>query len=97
MSNASNHPLFCLIDNEDDLEAFWPLTPAKLAEEKIKVKLPRKDDREWPSKAKLKKLGWKKPLVHAAKDLGVRDVALKKRCVKLGIELPPRGYWLKAR
>jgi hypothetical protein len=30
-----------------------------------------------------------------AKEIGVSNVAVKKRCEKLGIELPPRGYWLK--
>jgi len=30
-----------------------------------------------------------------AEEIGVSDVAVKKRCAKLGIELPPRGFWLK--
>jgi hypothetical protein len=34
-------------------------------------------------------------LIHAARDIGVSDVALKKRCVKLGIELPRQGHWVK--
>ena len=47
------------------------------------------------SGAKHRKLVWQKPLVHVAADIGVSDVALKKHCVKQGIELPPRGYWLR--
>ena len=49
------------------------------------------------AKAALKKLVWEKPLRHAAADIGVSDVAQKKRCVKLGIRLPPRGHWARQR
>ena len=84
-----------MIEDDGDVVAYWSLTPAKLAKEKIEVKLPRHDDREWPSKAKLKKLVWERALIHVAKDLGVSDVALKKHCVKQGIDLPARGHWLK--
>ena len=72
---------------------FWNLTPAKLMANKLDVALPKKPEIDWPEKAKLKKLVWAKPLIHAAKDIGVSDVALKKRCVKLDIKLPPRGHW----
>jgi hypothetical protein len=40
-------------------------------------------------------LVWAKPLIHAGKDIGVSDVALKKRCVKLGIQLPRLGHWMR--
>jgi len=49
----------------------------------------------WPSKEKLQKLVWKKPTTQIAKDLGVSDKAIEKRCKKYGIEKPPRGYWSK--
>ncbi len=52
---------------------------------------------DWPDKVKFKKLVWQKPLVHAAADIGVSDVALKKHCVKLGIDLPPPGHWVRQR
>jgi integrase len=84
-----------VIDDPGQVEDYWSLTPAKLAREKIQVKLPRKDDREWPSKARLKKMVWQRAMIHVAKDLGVSDVALKKHCVKAGIELPSRGYWVR--
>ncbi len=84
-----------VIDEAEDVKAFWNIAPESLAAEKIKVKLPGHRDTDWPSTARLKKLVWEKPMVHAAKDLGVSDVALKKHCVMLGIELPPRGYWLR--
>ena len=83
------------IDDEEAVDEFWRLTPAKILAKKPEVELPTTKRVPWPTKAKLKKLAWQKPLVHAASEIGVSDVALKKRCVKLGIALPPRGYWLK--
>lgn len=47
------------------------------------------------SAEELKKLVWSKPLRDVAKDLGVSDVAVKKACVRLNVDTPPRGYWLK--
>lgn len=49
----------------------------------------------WPSKEELEKLVWEKPKSSLAKELGVSDVAISKRCKKLGIKEPGRGYWLK--
>ena len=86
-----------VIEEPGDVAAFWAMTPQALDREKIKVKLPGHQDTEWPSRARLKQLVWKKPMIHAAREIGVSDVALKKHCVKLGINLPPMGYWLRAR
>jgi hypothetical protein len=61
----------------------------------VDLKIERRVD--WPDKVKFKKLVWQKPLVHAAADIGVSDVALKKHCVKLGIDLPPPGHWVRQR
>jgi len=83
-----------VIDCQKELKEYWSLTPATLPKG-IKVTLPCQPDVEWPSKAKLAKLVWEKPLMHLAKDIGVSDVALKKHCVKAGIELPERGYWVR--
>jgi hypothetical protein len=47
----------------------------------------------WPSPDLLRVMVWRKPLLQIAKDLGVSDVAVKKRCNRLGILTPPRGYW----
>ncbi len=41
----------------------------------------------------LKALVWQLPLTQIAKLLGISDVAVRKRCVKLGIALPPKGHW----
>lgn len=84
------------IDDDETIAAFWALTPEKLKVPDKAVELPSKTRIAWPDKASLKKLVWNKPMIHAAKDLGVSDVALRKQCLKLGIELPPRGHWLKS-
>jgi integrase len=83
------------IDDEKTIAEFWSLTPAKLRAKPPKVVLEIKRRVDWPSKAALKKLVWQKPLIHAAKEIGVSDVALRKHCVKLGIELPRQGHWLR--
>jgi integrase len=79
------------------IAAFWALTPAKLLANKPEIELPSKPKVAWPDKRALAQLVWQKPLVHAAADIGVSDVALKKHCVKLGIDLPPPGYWVRQR
>ncbi|MCU0749475.1 MAG: hypothetical protein MUF13_08020 [Akkermansiaceae bacterium] len=84
-----------IIDDEKTIAEFWNLTPAKLRAKPPKVDLETKRRVEWPDKKVLAKLVWEKPLSHAAKDIGVSDVALKKHCVKLGIELPRQGHWLR--
>jgi len=83
------------IDDDTTVAEFWSLTPAKLRAKPPKVDLEIKRRVNWPEKKALAKLVWEKPLSHAAKDIGVSDVGLKKRCLKLGIELPRQGYWLK--
>ena len=53
--------------------------------------------RTWPKKEVLKNLVFECPIVLLAKQLGVSDTAVKKRCRKLGIHTPKRGYWAKYR
>jgi hypothetical protein len=38
---------------------------------------------------------WKEPVATVAKRYSISDTALRKRCNKLNIPLPPRGYWEK--
>ena len=83
------------IDDEKTVAEFWNLTPAKLLAKPPKVELEIKRRVDWPEKKALAKLVWQKPLIHAARDIGVSDVALKKHCVKLGIELPKPGHWVR--
>lgn len=40
-------------------------------------------------------LVWTMPTTKAAKTLGVSDVAVTKRCKRLNVPKPPRGYWAK--
>lgn len=51
---------------------------------------------DWPNDEELSSMVWKKPLIYLADDLGVSGNAIKKRCKKRGISLPPRGFWLRA-
>lgn len=85
------------IDDEKTIAEFWSLSPAKLRAKPPQVELEIKRRVNWPDKAALKKLVWEKPLIHAARDIGVSDVALRKQCLKLGIQLPATGYWLRQR
>lgn len=36
---------------------------------------------------------WKEPVSIVAKRYGISDVALRKICLKLGVPVPPLGYW----
>ncbi len=47
------------------------------------------------SKEELERLVWKYPTTKVSKMFGVSDVAISKRCKRLGIPKPPRGYWTK--
>ena len=47
------------------------------------------------SREDLYELVWSKPVVELAKDLGMSDVALAKRCRKAGVPVPGRGYWAR--
>lgn len=48
-----------------------------------------------PTREELEALVWSMPTVKVAEILGISDVAVAKRCKKLGIDKPPRGYWAK--
>lgn len=85
------------IDDEKEILGFWSLTPLELLAKKPEIILSTKPRVNWPQTKILSELVWKRPLTHAAKDIGVSDVALRKRCVALGIALPPKGHWLKYR
>lgn len=45
----------------------------------------------------LRRVVWLKPVESLAKTLGVSGKAVEKRCNRLGIPKPPRGYWAKIR
>ena len=83
------------IEDEEVVAEFWNLTPENIRAADLDVEFPQRKRVRWPANARLKKLVWQKALIHVAADLGVSDVALKKHCVKLGIDLPPRGHWIR--
>ena len=47
------------------------------------------------TREELHMLVWSMPTLEVADLLGVSDVAIGKRCKKLGVTKPPRGYWRK--
>ena len=47
------------------------------------------------SRKELYDLVWCKPVRDVAKDFGMSDVALAKRCRAVRVPIPPRGYWAK--
>lgn len=49
----------------------------------------------WPTNEELQVLVWNTPRSTLAKQLGVSDIAIGKRCRKRGLSQPPRGYWQK--
>jgi len=52
---------------------------------------------QWPSDDRLRELVWERPVSEVAKGLGVSGAAVKKRCRRVGIDTPPRGYWQRIR
>jgi hypothetical protein len=48
-----------------------------------------------PSREELERLVWDRPTCQVSKLFGVTDNAVGKRCKILGINKPPRGYWVK--
>src|SRR5690349_19734784 len=47
------------------------------------------------SREDLYELVWSKPMRDLAADFGISDVGLAKRCRRLGIPVPGRGYWAR--
>jgi len=47
------------------------------------------------SREDLYELVWSKPMRGLAKDFGISDVRLAKRCRRLAITVPGRGYWAR--
>lgn len=51
----------------------------------------------WPTDDKLRELVWSIGAQATGRQLGVSNVAVKKRCAARGIDTPTRGYWAKLR
>ncbi len=84
-----------ILRNQQDIPAFWELSPLKLRESAVKVTLPSVHEIDWPSNSVLAKLVFEKPLTAIGKMLGVSDNAVRKHCLTRGIDLPKNGYWQK--
>ncbi len=52
---------------------------------------------EEPTREELFLLVWERPTRDVARELGISDVALGKRCKKLQVPKPPPGYWAKVK
>jgi len=59
------------------------------------VALERYVDPQQAVREELFKKVWEKPVSQVSKEYGISDAALRKRCVKLEIPMPDRGYWAK--
>jgi hypothetical protein len=69
-----------------------------LHSQRVVIDPARATEQRWAtlSREELEALIWSKPQGQLAKDLGVSDAALSKRCKHLGIAKPGRGFWRKA-
>lgn len=77
---------------------FWSKTENRIGTPRKKIYLvPLKvhEKKFDPSYEELKEMVWKMSTVKVAAHYGVSDKAVEKRCKKLGIDKPPRGYWAK--
>ena len=53
------------------------------------------DDQLTLTRKELYELAWSKPMTELARDFGISDVALAKRCRNLRVPVPGRGYWAR--
>ena len=61
----------------------------------VKRKTKHKRIIPWPTNEELAKLVWEKSITSIAADIGISESEVYKRCKKLGIQKPKRGYWTK--
>jgi hypothetical protein len=47
------------------------------------------------SRSSLYELVWSKPMTEVAKDFGLSDVGVAKRCKEVQVPVPPRGWWAR--
>ena len=47
------------------------------------------------NREELYNLVWSKPVSQVAKEFGISDIAVRKRCIRLNVPMPERGYWSK--
>lgn len=61
----------------------------------LKKRHPRYGEWNLLTLAEKKEQVWSKPMTKLAAEFGISDVAIRKQCVKAGIEVPTRGHWLR--
>lgn len=76
-----------VIEDKSAVKTFWNLTP--MAVEGVDCNLAQPLKPKWPDKAKLVEMVEQMPLTKVGEAIGVSDNAVRKRCVKLGTDLPP--------
>ncbi|MDP0495283.1 MAG: hypothetical protein Q7Q73_03655 [Verrucomicrobiota bacterium JB024] len=81
-----------VVENPQDVTAYWRLSPDVVEKVTLKGSLPDQQSVKWPDDKELAKLVFEKPLTRLAKDLGISDNAIRKRCIKRGIKLPKNGH-----
>ncbi len=69
--------------------------PVAEEDEHDKIPLRRYGDREREEREKLFLEVWEKPVSEVAKEYHISDNALRKRCIRLNVPLPERGYWAR--
>ena len=62
-----------------------------------KIVLVHHGDRQREQREELYQKVWEKPVSEVAKEYGISDNALRKRCINLHVPLPERGYWARLR
>lgn len=89
--------------NQREREQAWQAQrqqQAQAAAEKL-AELKAKHARygEWDSlpKAQKKSLIWAKPMTELAQEFGLSGTAIRKHCIREGIQVPPMGHWAKIR
>lgn len=79
------------------VEDWEPERRTKATEVKVDVTPP--DSPAWDFISRdavlLKAAVWSRPVVEFARQMEVSDVAVHKACKRLGVDKPPRGYWLE--
>lgn len=69
----------------------------KAEEERRRREHPRWGEWGKLSRGELERLVWSRPVVSVAREFGVSDVAVAKKCRKLGVAKPPPGFWAKVK
>lgn len=81
----------------EEAQKLWAIQQKTREEELERQKIKHSRLGEWNqiSYSELQTLVWSKPTQAIADEFGISDVAIAKKCNRLGIGKPPRGFWAK--